>query len=188
MTPGAAIYNEAEPRGGITKVHEPQIQIPVRCPECGQESLTCLPVAVVAGSLISGRYLHFSSKCHCAEWEATPADIATMRAVLRTNSIDVEVREAADAGAGSGPATLRRGVYSGTGIVRQIERSQFLRKPPNFSRVEEPQAAPPKAQPHKKHRWAGVGKVLARIREAISAHARRVLPKPGKCPEVRAGR
>jgi hypothetical protein len=174
-------------------VHEPEILIEVKCPECGQSTLACLPVAAVADALISGSGFRLSGKCHSAEWEASPADIATIRAQLRTNSIHVQT---ADAGTAVGPLTPRRGVYSGTGIVRQIERAQYLRKPPDFfppnsskagSGADAEQAAPCKAQPQKQ-RWARVGKVFTRIRGALSAQARRVLVKPAKYPEVRAGR
>ena len=176
-----AFYGDAEPTGGIMNMHEPQILIPVKCSACGQESLARLSVALVADALISGSPLHLRSTCHPAEWAASPAEIVTIRAHLRANSIAAQVPGGADAGAGEGPLTPRRGVYSGTGIGRQVERTQYVQKPRNLfpqcfrnagSGVEERQAAAAEGQFPHKQRGSRMGNIFSRIREAISAQAR----------------
>jgi hypothetical protein len=49
---------------------EPEVMMPVICPECGRESLCSLTVAVAVDALLAGRPISLHADCHPREWEA----------------------------------------------------------------------------------------------------------------------
>jgi len=67
---------------------EPEVLVPVICPQCGGESLKRLAVSVVAEALIAGTFLRLSTACHCAEWDATAVELEQIREYLIAACID----------------------------------------------------------------------------------------------------
>jgi hypothetical protein len=76
-------------------MREPEVLVPVTCPECGEESLTRLAVSVVADALIAGTRLHLSTKCHAPGWDATQVEIEQIREYLMASCIDLHGAQAA---------------------------------------------------------------------------------------------
>jgi hypothetical protein len=63
-------------------MREPEIMMPVTCPECGRESLCTLAVAVAAHALLAGEPILLRSGCHSHEWEADPLEKEQLREYL----------------------------------------------------------------------------------------------------------
>jgi hypothetical protein len=63
-------------------MREPEVMMPVRCPECGRESLCTLIVAVAADALLAGRQILLHADCHGREWEAGLSDREQLRECL----------------------------------------------------------------------------------------------------------
>jgi hypothetical protein len=61
---------------------EPEVMMPVRCPECGGESLCSLIVAVAADALLAGRPVRLRVDCHGREWEANSSEREQLREYL----------------------------------------------------------------------------------------------------------
>jgi hypothetical protein len=50
---------------------EPTLRFPVTCPACALESLSEMPIAVIANALLTGKGIRLHSKCHNLYWTAT---------------------------------------------------------------------------------------------------------------------
>jgi hypothetical protein len=50
---------------------EPTLKFSVTCPDCALESVSEMPVAVIANILLTGRNLRLYSRCHDRYWTAT---------------------------------------------------------------------------------------------------------------------
>lgn len=70
-------------------MREPEVLVPVTCPQCGQESLTRLAVSVVADALLAGTRLPLRSKCHARVWDAGDLELEQIREYLVAACIDV---------------------------------------------------------------------------------------------------
>jgi hypothetical protein len=63
-------------------MREPQMMMPVTCPECGFESLSTLAVAAAAHALLAGEPILLRSGCHHHSWEADPLEREQLREYL----------------------------------------------------------------------------------------------------------
>jgi hypothetical protein len=77
---------------------EPEVMMPVRCPECGGESLCTLIVAAAADALSAGRTVLLRTDCHGREWEADSLEREQMREYLgatcfRPTHHDIDMRQ-----------------------------------------------------------------------------------------------
>jgi hypothetical protein len=50
---------------------EPSLKFSVTCPDCALESVSQIPIAVIANGLLSGKSLRLYSRCHDRYWTAT---------------------------------------------------------------------------------------------------------------------
>jgi hypothetical protein len=66
---------------------EPLVQFPVLCPTCASETLTAVPVKVVAAALISGN-IRLHATCHDKWWDATAVELQQIREYLAATSIN----------------------------------------------------------------------------------------------------
>lgn len=71
---------------------EPEVMMPVRCPECGVESLCTLIVAVAADALLAGRPILLHADCHGREWEADLSEREQLREYLGATCIRTNER------------------------------------------------------------------------------------------------
>ena len=71
-------------------MHEPEVLVPVTCPQCGKESLVRLSVSVAAETLIAGTRLRLSTACHPVEWDATRVELEQIREYLAAPCIDLQ--------------------------------------------------------------------------------------------------
>jgi len=100
---------------------EPEIMIPVTCPECGKETLCTLVVAVAADALSGGGSIPLRSSCHNQEWDADLLEREQLREYLGSTSIRGGVTLPAGQPANTKPATSLP-QYS---ILRHFESGQF---------------------------------------------------------------
>ena len=66
---------------------EPEIMMPVTCPECRKETLCTLVVAVATDALMVGGSILLRSSCHNQEWDADSLEREQLREYLRSTSI-----------------------------------------------------------------------------------------------------
>jgi hypothetical protein len=67
---------------------EPTLKFSVTCPDCALESVSEIPIAVVAGGLLSGKSLRLYSNCHDRYWTATFTEREQLRKSLAMLKID----------------------------------------------------------------------------------------------------
>jgi hypothetical protein len=70
-------------------MYDDEIQIPVRCPRCGNVSLTEFPVLVVVTALIKWHRMRLYAGCHTEGWDADAGELARMRAYLGERWIEL---------------------------------------------------------------------------------------------------
>jgi hypothetical protein len=70
-------------------MYEPEVLVPVTCPQCGNEALQRLAVSVVAEALIARQRLRLQPVCHCVEWDATQLELEQIREYLVASCIDL---------------------------------------------------------------------------------------------------
>ncbi|HWJ34663.1 MAG TPA: hypothetical protein VNR70_05330 [Steroidobacteraceae bacterium] len=80
-------------------MREPEVLVPVTCPQCGAESVARLDVSVVADALMAGTGLPLTAKCHSMVWQATPLEIEQIREYLVASCIDLHRSPAVPASA-----------------------------------------------------------------------------------------
>ena len=61
---------------------EPILKIPVTCPDCALESVSEMPIAVIANGLLTGQSLRLYSHCHDRYWTATFTEREHLRKTL----------------------------------------------------------------------------------------------------------
>jgi hypothetical protein len=69
---------------------EPKIRFPVTCPQCGNEFLAEMPVAVIAIGLIRGSNIRLFSDCHGISWDASTLEVEQIREYLGASWIDAQ--------------------------------------------------------------------------------------------------
>jgi hypothetical protein len=68
-------------------MREPEVMMPVKCPECGRESLCTLMVAAAADALLRARPISLRAGCHAREWEADALEREQLREYLGATCI-----------------------------------------------------------------------------------------------------
>jgi hypothetical protein len=71
---------------------EPTLKFSVTCPDCALESVSELPIAVIASGLLSGKSLRLYSNCHDRYWTATFTEREQLRKSLAVLKIDVHAK------------------------------------------------------------------------------------------------
>jgi hypothetical protein len=61
---------------------EPTLKFPVTCPACALESLSEMPIAMIANALLSGKGIRLHSNCHDHYWTATFVEREELRKSL----------------------------------------------------------------------------------------------------------
>ncbi len=69
-------------------MREPTLKFSVTCPDCALESLSEMPIAVIANGLLTGKSLRLYSKCHDRYWTATFTEREQLRKSLAVLRID----------------------------------------------------------------------------------------------------
>jgi hypothetical protein len=98
-------------------MREPEIMMPVTCPECGIESLCTLAVAVAADGLLAGESILLRCGCH-HEWEADPLEREQLREYLGLTPLCEGITPSAKPSGNAMPASSPPD-YS---VLRHIER------------------------------------------------------------------
>lgn len=61
---------------------EPTLKFSITCPDCALESISEMPIAVIANGLLTGKSLRLHSKCHDRYWTATFTEREQLRKYL----------------------------------------------------------------------------------------------------------
>jgi hypothetical protein len=72
---------------------EPTLKFPVTCPTCALESLTEMPIAVIAHALLTGKGIRLHSKCHNHYWTATFVEREELRKSLAVLRVELPARQ-----------------------------------------------------------------------------------------------
>ena len=67
---------------------EPTLKVPVTCPECALESVSEIPIALIANALLTGKSLRLHSNCHDHYWTATLVEREILRTSLATLKVE----------------------------------------------------------------------------------------------------
>jgi hypothetical protein len=71
---------------------EPTLKFSVTCPDCALESVSEMPIAVIASGLLSGKSLRLYSNCHDRYWTATFTERQQLRKSLAVLKIDAHAK------------------------------------------------------------------------------------------------
>jgi hypothetical protein len=71
---------------------EPTLKFPVTCPACALESLSELPIAVIANALLVGKGIRLHSNCHDHYWTATFVEREGLRRSLALLQIEPHLK------------------------------------------------------------------------------------------------
>jgi hypothetical protein len=74
-------------------VPEPTLKIPVTCPDCALETLSEIPIALIANALLTGKSLRLRSTCHDHYWTATSVEREILRKSLASLKVEATTRE-----------------------------------------------------------------------------------------------
>ncbi|HEX3912324.1 MAG TPA: hypothetical protein VHW71_02350 [Steroidobacteraceae bacterium] len=67
---------------------EPILKVPVTCPNCALESVSAMPIALIANALLTGKAIRLHSACHDQYWTATFAERQQLRSSLAVLNIE----------------------------------------------------------------------------------------------------
>jgi hypothetical protein len=67
---------------------EPILKVPVTCPNCALESVSELPIALIANALLTGKVIRLHSNCHDHYWTATFTEREQLRKSLRVLKLE----------------------------------------------------------------------------------------------------
>jgi hypothetical protein len=73
---------------------EPTLRFPVTCPACALESLSEMPIAVIANALLTGKGIRLHSRCHNHYWTATFVEREELRKSLALLQIEPTTQHA----------------------------------------------------------------------------------------------
>jgi hypothetical protein len=68
----------------------PTLRFPIVCPRCSEESLSALPLSVIAEALTNGSRLGLRARCCDVTWDATEAEREQLREYWLSLSSDQE--------------------------------------------------------------------------------------------------
>jgi hypothetical protein len=63
-------------------MQDPTMKFAVTCPGCALESLSEIPIAVIATALLTGKGIRLHARCHDQYWTATFIERAQLRKTL----------------------------------------------------------------------------------------------------------
>ena len=72
---------------------EPTLKFSVTCPDCALQSVSEMPIAVIANGLLSGKSLRLYSKCHNRYWTATFTEREQLRKSLAMLNVDTHANQ-----------------------------------------------------------------------------------------------
>jgi hypothetical protein len=72
---------------------EPTLKFSVTCPDCALESVSEMPIAVIANGLLTGKSLRLRSQCHDRYWTATFTEREQLRKSLAALKTDTHADE-----------------------------------------------------------------------------------------------
>ncbi len=72
---------------------EPTLRFSVTCPDCALESVSEIPIAVIANRLLTGTSLRLYSYCHDRYWTATFTERERLRKSLAMLNLDPHAQE-----------------------------------------------------------------------------------------------
>jgi hypothetical protein len=72
---------------------EPILKLSVTCPDCALESVSEMPIALIANALLTGKAIRLHSNCHDQYWTATFAEREQLRKSLAALKIETLARE-----------------------------------------------------------------------------------------------
>jgi len=73
---------------------EPTLEFSVTCPDCALESVSEMPIAVIANGLLTGKSLRLYSKCHERYWTATFTEREQLRSSLAELKMEPQTNQA----------------------------------------------------------------------------------------------
>jgi hypothetical protein len=77
------------PRGNA--MPEPVLKFTVTCPNCALESVSEIPIALIANALLTGQGIRLHSNCHDHYWTATFAEREQLRKSLACLKIETPI-------------------------------------------------------------------------------------------------
>lgn len=69
-------------------MREPTLKFAVTCPDCALQSLSEIPIAVIANALLTGKSIRFYAGCHDQYWTATCVEREQLRKTLAAMKTD----------------------------------------------------------------------------------------------------
>jgi hypothetical protein len=73
---------------------EPTLKFSVTCPDCALESVSQIPIAAIANSLLTGHSLRLYSHCHDRYWTATFTEREQLRNSLAAFKVEPHTHQA----------------------------------------------------------------------------------------------
>lgn len=73
---------------------EPTIKFSVTCPDCALQSVSEMPIAVIANGLLTGQSLRLYSHCHDRYWTATFTEREQLRSTLAALKLEAHTHQA----------------------------------------------------------------------------------------------
>ena len=83
---------------------EPTLKFSLTCPDCALESVSELPIALIANALLIGKTLRLHSPCHDRYWTATFAEREQIRKSLAALKLDAHANRTPRPAAYTAPA------------------------------------------------------------------------------------
>jgi hypothetical protein len=71
-------------------MREPVLRFPVTCPDCALESLSEIPIALIANALLTGKGIRLHTNCHDHYWTATFAEREQLRKSLAVLKLETQ--------------------------------------------------------------------------------------------------
>ena len=71
-------------------MREPILRFPVTCPDCALESLSEIPIALIANALLTGKGIRLHTNCHDHYWTATFAEREQLRKYLAVLKLETQ--------------------------------------------------------------------------------------------------
>jgi hypothetical protein len=69
-------------------MQEPTLKFSVTCPDCALETVSEMPIAVIANGLLTGKILRLHSHCHDRYWTATFTEREQLRRTLAAIKVE----------------------------------------------------------------------------------------------------